>query len=165
VLRIAHGVTLMTSSLRGWEAFPTPGPSPTLGSLGPSHHRRHKSRVSLRGPLCAHGVSGIPFGEVRDTHSHQTESMPSSTILVVGTPILEVPSSMVRHCVYLRARPRQCVFKFGIVPKVSVLGGPLATLGLSSRDPTYIILDPPTLGLTWVAPPLGPPPLGYTSPT
>src|ERR1700684_543537 len=38
-----------------------PGPSPTLGSLGPSHHRRHKSRVSLRGPPCAHGVSGIPL--------------------------------------------------------------------------------------------------------
>src|ERR1700738_4059554 len=43
-----------------------PGPSPTLGSLGPSHQRRHKSRVSLRGPPCAHGVSGTPHGEVRD---------------------------------------------------------------------------------------------------
>jgi hypothetical protein len=43
-----------------------PGPSPTLGSLGHSHHRRHKSQVSLRGPPCAHGVSGIHFGEVRD---------------------------------------------------------------------------------------------------
>jgi hypothetical protein len=38
-----------------------PGPSPTLVSLGPSHHRRHKSRVSLRGPPCALGVSGIPL--------------------------------------------------------------------------------------------------------
>jgi hypothetical protein len=45
-----------------------PGSSSTLGSLGPSHHRRHKSRLSLRGPPCAHGVSGIPFGEVRDTY-------------------------------------------------------------------------------------------------
>src|SRR6202048_463075 len=44
-----------------------PGPSPTLGSLGPSHQRRHKSRVSLRGPPCAHGVSGTPHGEVRDS--------------------------------------------------------------------------------------------------
>src|SRR5450631_3933704 len=44
-----------------------PGPSPTLGSLGPSHQQRHKSRVSLRGPPCAHGVSGTPHGEVRDT--------------------------------------------------------------------------------------------------
>jgi hypothetical protein len=65
-LRIAHGLTLMPPSLRGWEAFPTPRASPTLGSLGPSHHRRHKSRVSLRGPLCAHSVLDIPFGEVRD---------------------------------------------------------------------------------------------------
>jgi hypothetical protein len=24
-MRIAHGFTLMTLSLRGWEAFPTPG--------------------------------------------------------------------------------------------------------------------------------------------
>src|SRR6202048_4199486 len=107
-----------------------PGPSPTLGSLGPSHQRRHKSRVSLRGPPCAHGVSGTPHGEVRDSHPHQTESMPSLTIHVVGTPILKLPSSMVWHCVYLRARPPQCIFKFGIVPKVSLLGGPLATLEL-----------------------------------
>jgi hypothetical protein len=56
----------MTPSPRGWEAFPTPGASPTLGSLGPSHRRRHKSRVSLQGPLCAYGVLGIPHGEVRD---------------------------------------------------------------------------------------------------
>ena len=44
-----------------------PGPSPTLGSLGPSHQWRHKSRASLRGPPCAHGVAGTPEGEVRDT--------------------------------------------------------------------------------------------------
>ena len=43
-----------------------PGPSPTLGSLGPSHQWRHKSRASLRGPLCAHGVAGTSQGEVRD---------------------------------------------------------------------------------------------------
>ena len=43
-----------------------PGSSPTLGSLGPNHHRRHKSRVSLRGPLWAHGVLGTPYGEVRN---------------------------------------------------------------------------------------------------
>jgi hypothetical protein len=29
------------------------GPSPTLGSLGPSHQWRHKSRVSLRVPLAS----------------------------------------------------------------------------------------------------------------
>src|ERR1700738_3679665 len=44
-----------------------PGPSPTLGSLGPSHQRRHKSRVSLRGPPCPHVVSGTPHGEGRAT--------------------------------------------------------------------------------------------------
>jgi hypothetical protein len=43
-----------------------PGPSPTLGSLGPSHQWRHKSRVSFRGPPCAHGVAGTPHGEVCD---------------------------------------------------------------------------------------------------
>ena len=115
-----------------------PGPSPTLGSLGPSHHRRHKSGVSLRGPPCAQGVSGIPYGEVRDTPPHQIESMPSSTILVVGILILKLSSSMVRHCVYLRTRPPQCIFKFGIVSKVFVLGGLLATLDLYSKHLTYI---------------------------
>ena len=45
-----------------------PGPSPTLGSLGPSHQWRHKSRASLRGPPCAHGVAGTPQGEVRDNN-------------------------------------------------------------------------------------------------
>ena len=42
------------------------GPSPTLGSLGPSHQWRHKSRTSLQGLPCAHGVAGTPQGEVRD---------------------------------------------------------------------------------------------------
>jgi hypothetical protein len=46
-----------------------PGPSPTLGSLGPSHQWRHKSRVSLRGPPCAHSVAGTPHGEVRDRNT------------------------------------------------------------------------------------------------
>ena len=44
-----------------------PGPSPILGSLGPSHQWHHKSRASLRGPPCAHGGAGTPQGEVRDT--------------------------------------------------------------------------------------------------
>ena len=43
-----------------------PGPSLTLGLLGPSHQWCHKSRASLRGPPCAHGVAGTPQGEVRD---------------------------------------------------------------------------------------------------
>jgi hypothetical protein len=48
--------------------FKCPGPSPTLGSLGPSHQWRHKSQVSLQGPPCVHGVGGTPYGEVRDRH-------------------------------------------------------------------------------------------------
>jgi hypothetical protein len=68
---------------------------------------------------------------------------------------------MVRHYVYLRARPPQCIFKFSIVPKVSVLGGSLATLDHFSKDLTYI--GPTYLELTWGTPLLGPPPLGYTS--
>jgi hypothetical protein len=137
-LRIAHGLTLMTPSLRGWEAFPTPGAlTHTRITWALSPPAPQVPGVTPGSPLCP-WCFGHPFGEVRDTHPHQTESMPSSTILVVGTPILELPSSMVRHCVYLRARPPQCIYKFGIVPKVSVLGGPLATLNLSSKDLTYI---------------------------
>ena len=44
-----------------------PGPSSTLGSLGPSHQWRHKSQVSLWDPCCAHGVGGTSKGEVHDT--------------------------------------------------------------------------------------------------
>ena len=43
-----------------------PRPSPTLGSLGPSHQQRHKSRVLIRGPPCVHGVLGTPHGKVCD---------------------------------------------------------------------------------------------------
>ena len=45
----------------GGRCFQRPGPLPTLGSLGPSHHGRHKSLVSLRGPPCGHGVLSIPL--------------------------------------------------------------------------------------------------------
>ena len=44
---MAHGLTPMTPSVRGYETFPTP----TLGSLGPSHKWRHKSQVSFQDPL------------------------------------------------------------------------------------------------------------------
>jgi hypothetical protein len=50
----------------GGRRFQRPGPSPTLGSVGLSHHRPPKSWVSLRCPPCAHDVLGIPFGEVID---------------------------------------------------------------------------------------------------
>ena len=68
-LRIAHGLILVTPNSVGGRHSQHLGPSPTLGSLGPSHQRHHKSRVLLQGPLCAHVVSGAPHGEVRDNVS------------------------------------------------------------------------------------------------
>ena len=65
-LRIAHGLILVTPSLCGWEASQHPGPSPTLGSLGLSDQRCHKSWMSLWGPPCAHGVLGNSHGELHD---------------------------------------------------------------------------------------------------
>jgi hypothetical protein len=66
-------------ALPSWHLFPCDGrrsqrvgPSPTLGSLGPSHHRCHKSRVLLRGPPFAYGVLGILYGEVRDMKSNMS---------------------------------------------------------------------------------------------
>src|ERR1700689_3733891 len=55
-----------------------PVPSPTLGSLGPSHHRRHKSRVSLRGPPCAHGVSGISLERCATLRYISSHPIPST---------------------------------------------------------------------------------------
>ena len=50
---ISHGLTLVTPNLHGLEAFWTPGASPTLGSLGPSHQWWHKLLgVTLGSPLC-----------------------------------------------------------------------------------------------------------------
>jgi hypothetical protein len=115
-----------------------PRHSVTLRSLRPCHQRRHKSRVLLRDLHCALSVSGIHYGEVYDTHAYQTESMSLSTILLIVTPIIKLPFFMVRHCIYLRVRSPQCIIKFGIVPKVSILSDMLATLDLSSKDLTYI---------------------------
>ena len=50
----------------GGRRFQRLGPSPTLGSLGPSFQWRHKSQVSLWGPPCVHGALGILHGEVCD---------------------------------------------------------------------------------------------------
>ena len=65
-LLIAHGLTRVTPSLRGWEAFSTLGslthtrityaPSPTVPQIP----------GVTPGPPCVHGVSGIPHGEVRN---------------------------------------------------------------------------------------------------
>ena len=65
-LRTSYGLTLMSPNPVGGRRSQRPWPSPTLGSLGSSHHWHHKSQVPLRAPPCAHGVSGIPYKEVRD---------------------------------------------------------------------------------------------------
>ena len=59
---MGHGLILVPSSLYVWEAFRTPGPSPTLGSVGPL-----TNGATLRGPPCGHDVLNTPYGEVRDT--------------------------------------------------------------------------------------------------
>jgi hypothetical protein len=118
-LRIAHGLTLMTPSPRGWEAFPAPGASPILVSLGPSHHRRHKSRASLRGPPCAHGVSGIPFGEVRDRcppYMHITTSYNLCSMCICSTTKF-ILVLLLCTCVYFY------VFSTIHLPEVSTEGG------------------------------------------
>jgi hypothetical protein len=74
-LRIAHGLTLMTPSLRGWEAFPTPGAlTYTRITWAFSSPAPQVPGVTPGSPLCP-WCFGHPFGEVRDSVGHQrTES-------------------------------------------------------------------------------------------
>jgi hypothetical protein len=78
-LRTSYILTLMTLISVDGRHSQCLGPSCTLGSFGPSHQRRHKSRVSLWSSYCAHGVSSTPHGKVRNTHPYQTKLMPLST--------------------------------------------------------------------------------------
>ena len=41
-------------------------PSPTLGSLGPSHQCWHRFQLSVWGYPCDHGLSGTPYGAMRN---------------------------------------------------------------------------------------------------
>ena len=69
-LRIAHGLTLMTPSLHGWEAFPTPRAlthTRITWALSPSAPQ--VPGVTPRSPLCL-WCFGHPFREVRDTVCH-----------------------------------------------------------------------------------------------
>jgi hypothetical protein len=62
------------------------------------------------------------------------------------------------HCVFLRALPPQCIFKFGKVSKVSILGGPFRkTPDILSKDLNYTrltyfetYLGDPSFGATQV---------------
>jgi len=65
-LRIAHGLTLMTPSPRGWEAFPTPGAlTHTRITWAFSPSVPQVPGVTPGSP-CARGVSGVPYGEVHN---------------------------------------------------------------------------------------------------
>jgi hypothetical protein len=65
-LRIAHGLSLMTPSLRGWEAFPTPGAlTHTRITWAFSPPAPQVPGVTPGSPLCP-WCFGHPFGEVRD---------------------------------------------------------------------------------------------------
>ena len=87
-----------------------PGPSPTLGSLGPSHQWRHKSRVSLRGPPCAHGVAGTPHEEVRDicTCSIGCKSGPSKCLLDFKTASFIGSLCLTGNCLNLWMITKSC---------------------------------------------------------
>ena len=90
-----------------------PGPSPTLGSFGPSHHWRYKSRVSLRGPPCACSVLGIPLERCATKHlscwmkgqgdvwyalwNHRTTK--------VEAQICELLNEMTRRCLICNVKP------------------------------------------------------------
>ena len=65
-LHIAHGLTLMTPSPRGWEAFPTPGALTYTRIIWASSPLAPQvSGVTLGSPLCP-WCFGQFFGEVHD---------------------------------------------------------------------------------------------------
>ena len=134
-----------------------PGPSPTLGSFGPSHHRRPKSRVSLRCLPYAHGALGTLHEEVRDIHHHQTESTPSSIIFIVGTQKFSIHHDLWCDIVFTLGHDPIMHLKIWDSPKDVCHGVPLATLDFFLNNLNYI--GPMYFGLIWVVPPLGSPPL------
>ena len=92
--------------------------------------------VTSGSPLCPWCL-GTPYGEVRDTHPHQMELMPSSIIFVVSKPIFKLPSSLgVALCFPWSATPTMDLQIFHN-PKFSFLGGPLAILDFFSKDLNY----------------------------
>jgi hypothetical protein len=87
-VRIAHDLSLVTHSLHGWKAFPTHAAlTYTMITWALLPMVPQVPGVTL-GSSCIHGVLSIFHGEVHDTHPHQTEWMPSLTILMVNTQFL-----------------------------------------------------------------------------
>ena len=117
-----------------------PGPSPTLGSLGPSHQWRHKSRASLRGPPCAHGVVGTPQGEVRDRMEGVPNAPgPSPTLGSLG------PSHQWRHKSRASLRGPPCAHGVAGTPQGEVrdnMGAGLAKNGPKCRFKSFPDLNP-----------------------
>lgn len=99
----------------GGRRFQRSGPSPTLGSLRPSHQFRHKSLV-------------------RNTHPPNGVDDP---INYTSRHILSCHFLLVWHYVYIGARSLQCIFKFGIGWYMLFLGSPLAILDLFLKDLNY----------------------------
>ena len=64
---VVNNLTLVTPSYHGREAFSTPGALTHTKITWALSPWRHKSRASLQGPLCAHGVA-CTHGKVRNKH-------------------------------------------------------------------------------------------------
>ena len=76
-LRIAHGLTLMTPSPHGWEAFPTPGAlTHTRITWALSPPAPQVPGVTPGSPLCP-WCFGHPFGEVHNTRTLDWALSPS----------------------------------------------------------------------------------------
>ena len=71
-LRIAHALPSWLPVFMDRRHSQRPGPSPTLGSFGPSYQQRHKSRVSLRGLPCTHVVLGTSYGNTTTSRREHT---------------------------------------------------------------------------------------------
>ena len=121
----------------------------------------YKTWASLRGPPYDHDVADIFHAKARDIHPHQMESISSSTILVVGTPILKLSSPLGVILCFPWDATLQCIFKFGKIPTVLFLGRSLATLDFFFKDLTYI--RPTYFEIHLGCPSFGPPTLSSTS--
>ena len=136
-LCIAYGLTLVPSTPCGCEAFSMPGALNRIKiTWALSRTAPQVLGVIRRSRLCP-----WRFGQSSWRGAQYSPPVNEVNALInytrSCTPIFKLPSSMVRHCFYLRVQPPQCIFKFGLIPKVLFLGGPLTTLDLSSKNLTY----------------------------
>ena len=83
----------MISNLYGWELFSTPQAFIYIRITWAIPPMAPQFLGVILGSLYAHDVARIFHGKVRNNHPHQVEPVPSSTIFVIDTPILRLPSS------------------------------------------------------------------------